>query len=206
MRMIILQRSHSAPVCRPPSMCKSRICRLHRVKFLFLAITFLLTPCVSRGYVVEIDITAVALIYNEHGEFRVLLKFEAPDIPDSFRVDFASIIIPKCQDTPEVSVEAYGLSRPWDASTVGWSYPWDGDGGDFSAVCLSKWAIHPGVGARGHFIDVTEYVRSIVRQGGNYGLILTPAKGSDTGFSPDAARVFSDLESVKLRVLYKGKE
>ena len=181
--------------------CRTGTSRRQAVMFVLLAMITLLIPSISYSYMIDVDISDVTFIYNEKGEFRVLLKFETPDIPDSFRIDFASVILPKCEDTPEVQLEIHSLSPPWVASTVGWNYPWENEGSDFSEAVVSRWTIQSGVGARGHFMDMTEYVRSIVKRGGNYGLILVPASDNGAGFRPDAASVFAGLGAVKLRVL-----
>ena len=66
--------------------------------------------------------------------------------------------------------------------------------------------MHPGVGGHGHIIDVTEYVRSIVKGEDNHGLIITPVVDDDGGFCQSAAPIFSGLGSLKVRVLYRGKD
>jgi hypothetical protein len=158
------------------------------------------------GYVTEMEISEVKLIYNEQEEFRILLKFETPSIPESYRIDFASIVIPKSQDSTHVPLEVYELSRSWNAATVGWGSPWEDQGGDFSDACTARWTIHPGVGSHGHIIDVTEYVRSIVKGEDNHGLIITPVGDDDGGFCQSVAPVFCGLGSLKVRVLYRGKD
>ena len=100
--------------------------QLGRCALVCLAVSSVGFLSISRdchGYVTELEISQVRLIYNERNEFRVLLGLETPNIPESFRIDFASIVIPKSQDSSKVSLEVYELSRSWSTETVGWGYP-----------------------------------------------------------------------------------
>jgi len=122
-----------------------------------------LSASTALAYVAEVDISEVAYIYNEQDEFRVLFKFDDLQIPDSFIVDFAAIIIPVSEVSSEIPIEVYAVSRDWSASSVKWDYPWQQAGADFSDTCLTRWIIHPGVGYPGHYIVVTEYIQRIVK-------------------------------------------
>jgi hypothetical protein len=172
----------------------------------YIALVIMLTANAVFGYVAEVSITEVASISNEQGEFRVLFRPADLEIPDSSKIDFATIIIPKTQSSRIISFEVCAVTRPWSSSAVGWSTPWSKAGGDFAESCISTWVIHPGVGESGHFIDVTEYVRSVASGEPNYGLIIKPVGEGPEGFSEDGVAVFSGLDGLKLRVLYRGKE
>jgi hypothetical protein len=176
------------------------------MRLAIIAVTILFLTGIGYAYVAEIDISESVRIYNEQNEFRILLKFDEIAIPDSFRVDFASIVLPKTQDSVEVAFEVCAVSQAWDASTVSWSYPWSKTGGDFSDTYVTRWVIHPRAGSPGHFIDVTEYIRAVVKGGADYGLIIKPAGDGETAFGTDAAAAFSGLGELKLRVLYRGKD
>lgn len=157
------------------------------------------------GYVAEVSISEVATISNEQGESRVLFKLGDLGIPDSSEIDFATIIMPKSQNSCVVAFEVYALATSWNGSTVGWNTPWSKAGGDLGESCISTWVIHPGVGEPGHFIDMTEYVRSVANGEPNYGLIIKPTGEASAGFGGCGVAVFSGLGSLKLRVLYRGR-
>ena len=160
----------------------------------------------AHGYMTEISISEVAVISNEEGEFRILFKLEAIDIPDSCRIDFATIVLPRLVNSPEVAFEVCAVTEPWSAATVSWTGPWSNDGGDLSDACLASWVIHPGVDGPGHFIDVTESVRSAHEGAADYGLIIKPVAGSRTGFDENLKPLFAKLGDLKVMVLYRGRD
>jgi hypothetical protein len=159
----------------------------------------------AYGYMKEIDISEVAVISNESGEFRVLFKLGDLDIPESYRIDFATIVLPKVQNSPSAAFEVCAVTEPWSAATASWTVPWSKDGGDFTEACLASWVIHPDVDGPGHFIDVTEFVRSVHSGSDDYGLILKPIDGGQDGFDEDLQTLFSGLGQLKVRVLYRRR-
>ncbi len=169
-----------------------------------LAVVFLANA--AYGYMTEVGISEVAVISNDQKEFRLLFKLGALDIPDSCRIDFATIVLPKVVNSPEVAFEVCAVTEPWSAASVSWTGSWSSDGGDFADACLASWVIHPGVDGPGHFIDVTEFVRSIHKGAADYGLIVKPVDGTHAGFDENLQSLFTGLGQLKVRVLYRGRD
>jgi hypothetical protein len=175
------------------------------MRFAVFAAVMLLFTSVGFAYVAEVDISDAVCVYNEEDEFRILLKFDDIGISDSYSIDFASIVLPKTQDSVVVAFEVSAVTKSWSAASPS-LVSWDSEDGDISDEPLSTWVIHPGVGTSGHFIDVTDYIREIVRGEDAYGLVLKPLEDDEAGFSADAASVFSGLDNLKLRILYRRKD
>ncbi len=170
------------------------------IAFVFIPVTL------AYGCVTDIDISRTGVISDRNGEFRILLGLDEIGIPDIHRIDSACIVLPKRRDSAEVALEVFAVTEPWDAATVSWDYPWSKSGGAYSDTCVCTWVIQPGVGSSGHFIDLTEYVRAVMAGRTDYGLMIRPVGDSDAGFSSQEASVFSGLEYLKLRVLYRGRD
>jgi hypothetical protein len=176
------------------------------MRSLLAALVIVLVANAACGYVTEVSISEVAVISNEEKEFRILFKIGELDIPDSCRIDFATIVLPKVVDSPEVAFEVCAVTEPWSAATVSWTGSWTNEGGDFAEACLASWVIHAGVDGPGHFIDITEFVRAVHKGAADYGLIIKPVVGDQEGFNEDLQTLFTGLGQLKVRVLYRGRD
>jgi hypothetical protein len=177
--------------------------------FAFLILVLLLaSPALS--HVTEIGIADVAKIQNDQGEFRLLVKLEDPKIPETARIDFATLVIPRTKTRAVIPLEVRPLTKPWSAATVSWYDSWQEEGGDYTGERLARWVIHPGVSGPGHFLDITDLVRTEVKSGNGYGFIIKPLDaagvGRGSGFPSRADEVFVGLKDLKVRVLWSEGE
>lgn len=152
----------------------------------------------ARELVVEADEVAGIRASDESTDVRFLMRFEMPEKLEDQSVDFVCVSFDvNCDgDKGAVSLEAFRVTTAWDASSVGWSGPWERDGGDWDADVSAEWVVPEGV-AKAVYLDVTDFVNRWLKDpSSNFGIIVNVSGPLSGAFSLSGPRV------PQLRILY----
>ncbi len=139
----------------------------------------------AQGARTTVDVAEVAVLTppGESGEMpRYLISFEIPEVLDGVAIDFARVRMraevtsPGGVSLPPLVIEAYPVTTPWEAESVGWSTGWETAGGDFDEHGCATY-----VGDASQMVSVSLDLTHVVQrwvsdETENYGvIILLPA-------------------------------
>lgn len=149
---------------------------------------------------VSIDVTETAVIENNTGDSRVLLKFPiATDRGEETAIARALLKIPASASDARGRHKlcAFPITTPWNSISVDWD-TWLENGGDIDRS-RGSW-ITADLNAREIILDVTNVVAAAMRHGESYqGILLCPLEGSREGFGDNDLNGIS-FEGAQLSV------